>query len=964
MVARGSHWRVAEMRPGSDPVANLARALSAPDVLGHAGSEQDLETDLTRATLKRGGLGLVEAVKQARLGADENLLVLVDQFEELFRYKQADTDGADRGAAFVRLLLEAAQHPDVPVYVVVTMRSDFLGDCALFPNLPEAINDGLYLVPRMRFEQVKRAIEGPIGVANARIAPGLVNQLINDLNDLEGYADQLPVLQHVLMRTWDIWQGDPNAGDLIDLRHYEATGGMAEALSRHGDEVYNSLPSDRSRVIAEHVFKALTQSGGDNRDGIRRPTRFGDACAITQGSVEELTQVVEAFASPTCSFIMISPRDKGLAADTMLDISHESLMRIWARLKNWVKEEARSAETYRRIATAAGLHAGGQEDLLRDPYLSVALAWRDENDPNEAWAARVLPDAEDKVFPRTIQFLEASAARRAGERSRSAQRLWMTIVVLAAAVILLLALSTVAFTEKNKAQEALGMQRAERLADISTQTETGSIMGSLLGAEAYATAETPRTASALLSNLTLLDELAHVSLPAPWSHGAFADRGAFLGITTGVSPNDSSLVVMALPASIPRDINLLTHTRRLPGQPSMLCGVRGAPQFAVADRSNVRLYAVSGTTEPTLVASRELGPIDSLACMTKANSVAVATSDGSVKIVDMVIGKSITLGSAPGSRFGGVVVSSNGHAVAAIANGMTSFDVYEVVSRAKLGHVEIQHPSCPGDACAAQVVFSPDERQVAWLDGADVRVAELHRLDAPKSYGCRECLRVTSALIWGNAPLPLILVPGRHDQYNPTLRAYEGHVEYTVSSPDAPLPFVDYDYKKDGPRFVTSESDGLAIRSLADVNYPLIGDPKLLSGTVSAENLTRARGSLAVVAPDGRIEARSISASPIQLYDTASHGPIGQEPLPPPPLLATFLALRFSEDGRYLKATYDGTDGRRWLATYVVDPKLWKDEICRRVKGAIPKKELRDFLKANLFDEAHGFEFRNACGLT
>ena len=93
------------------------------------------------------------------------------------------------------------------------MRSDFLGDCALFEGLPEAINQGLYLIPRLNREQTQEAIEGPARVFGAQVDPALTTCLLNDqeglvheLSGQRGQTDQLPVLQHVLMRIWDLAQ--------------------------------------------------------------------------------------------------------------------------------------------------------------------------------------------------------------------------------------------------------------------------------------------------------------------------------------------------------------------------------------------------------------------------------------------------------------------------------------------------------------------------------------------------------------------------------------------------------------------------------------------------------------------------------------------------------------------------------------------------------------------------------------
>src|SRR2546422_1050280 len=107
--------------------------------------------------------------------------------------------------------------------------------------LPEAVTTGLYLIPRMTREQRRAAIVEPVRVGGGSIAPRLVNRLLNDVGD---NPDQLPILQHALMRTWDYWQAHDPHRRPIDLEDYRAIGGMAEALSLHADEAYGGLPDD------------------------------------------------------------------------------------------------------------------------------------------------------------------------------------------------------------------------------------------------------------------------------------------------------------------------------------------------------------------------------------------------------------------------------------------------------------------------------------------------------------------------------------------------------------------------------------------------------------------------------------------------------------------------------------------------------------------------------------------------
>jgi WD40 repeat protein len=452
VVAAGARWRIASFRPGDDPIGNLAGALAAPAVLGGDGRRDALLRPIVEASLRRSGRGLVEAVREARLPAHDNLLILVDQFEELFRFKRSARRGSgDDAAAFVRLLLQAAEQSEVPIYLILTLRSDFLDDCVAFQGLPEAVNRGQYLVPRMTREQQRLAITGPVAVAGAAIAPRLVLRLLNDVGD---DPDQLPILQHSLMRTWDYWEGHHADGEPLDLPHYEAIGTMREALSQHAEEAYLDLDDERLRRSAEMVFKALTEIGPQGK-GIRRPTTVGEISELGEVPVAEVIAAVEPFRAVGRTFV-VPPSRVALGASTVLDISHESLMRIWTRLRTWVAEEAAAADLYRRLAEAAAHHQDGRGGLWRDPELQLALRWRNETQPTAGWALRY-----DPSFARAMIFLELSREERRRyielkDRQQRRRLVRFRLMLIAAAVtsLALLVLGLLAFDAKQKAEES------------------------------------------------------------------------------------------------------------------------------------------------------------------------------------------------------------------------------------------------------------------------------------------------------------------------------------------------------------------------------------------------------------------------------------------------------------------------------------------------------------------------------
>lgn len=397
----GAAWRIAQFRPGANPVRALAKALASDGVLFQATAPAEGLADVVEGVLRMSRIGVSMLYEQAQPAGRPRLLLVADQFEELFRYRHAVTDAA----AFVNLLLAARDQPQSPIYVVITMRSDFLGECSEFQGLPEAINEGQYLVPRLTRDERRMAIVGPVGVGGGRINPVLVTRLVNDAGD---NPDQLSVLQHALNRTWMRWKNEHGGeGEMSDAQ-YEAIGTMAHALDQHADKAYSELETDRRKEICCIIFRALTETARDGR-GIRRPTTLSTLCALSGATQQEVTAVIDVFRKPSRSFLM-PPLPDPLGPDTVVDISHESLMRVWERLKDWADDEAQSARRYRRLSETAAMQAN-ERSLLRDPELQILLDWRAQNKPSRVWAERYGGD-----FDQTMRFLDDSEQERLKER--------------------------------------------------------------------------------------------------------------------------------------------------------------------------------------------------------------------------------------------------------------------------------------------------------------------------------------------------------------------------------------------------------------------------------------------------------------------------------------------------------------------------------------------------------------------
>lgn len=448
----GSQWRIITTRPGNSPILNLANSLiqSEKQEYGMDGDEKYLLA-LIHSTLRTSSKGLVDSLKQLKKTSDQNFLIMVDQFEELFRFKRnrSDSDAFNESLGYVRLLLAAIEQQELPVYIVLTMRSDFIGDCSQFQELTRMINLSHYLIPQMTRDNLYEAITGPVAVGGGKISTHLVQQLLNDVGD---NPDQLPILQHSLMRTWDYWERLGNFDEPLDIKHYEDIGKMEKALSMHANEAFDELDI-RSKELCEHMFKSLTEKGADNR-GIRRPSSVNEIASISQADPEEIIKIVNVFRAPGRSFLTPSAA-MTLHQDSVIDISHESLMRIWDKLRFWVDEEANAVHMYLKLAEAAGKYQEGLGSLWRQPDLQIAINWKEKQKPTLSWAQRYHP-----AFERTLVFLETSEKAYIAEeeikiklQKRAMRRTRIFAAVLGTAAIIALGLMIYSFDQSEKANK-------------------------------------------------------------------------------------------------------------------------------------------------------------------------------------------------------------------------------------------------------------------------------------------------------------------------------------------------------------------------------------------------------------------------------------------------------------------------------------------------------------------------------
>ncbi len=376
-------WQIHTITPGNAPIQALRKTLQA--------------SPAWPAT----SFDLVEHARQ-KLRTSENLLLIVDQFEELFSFRAGtlNKDAGNRAALFVSLILNAVDQREVPIYILLTMRTDFLGECAQFRELPEALNDCYYLVPSMTRMQQQDAIERPLEEQGVTISPSLLQRLLNESAE---DPDDLPVLQHLLRRLWENWKTRGAVGP-ITSEDYDAVGGWANAINQEADGVLGRFPDERANI--RRVFQWITDPGTGEKP-VRRARSLSECAEVSGFGQPRLKEVVRAFQERG----LLKPSDG--TDESLVDLPHESVMWQWTRLKSWIVQETERAAQLRFL-----LQSARQRVPLVGLALDSALKLRSRWQSHRTTALRYLNAAELEAVDSWIAHSDRV------EKARRRRRVW------------------------------------------------------------------------------------------------------------------------------------------------------------------------------------------------------------------------------------------------------------------------------------------------------------------------------------------------------------------------------------------------------------------------------------------------------------------------------------------------------------------------------------------------------------
>jgi len=465
-IPTSERWFVTSMLPGKHPFEELETALLRVAVNPPASLVQQLSDDER---------GIARAVRRILPDDGVELLLVIDQFEELFTL----CEDVEEQRRFLAGLRAAVTDDRSRLRVITTIRADFYDRPLRYQEIASLVRDGTVIVTPLAPDELEAAIVEPARRAGAEFEPGLVSRIVADVADQPG---ALPMLQYALTELYE-----RRVSGLLTLDAYGDIGGVSGSLATRAEELYHRAEPDEQNAI-RRLFSRLVNLGEGAEDTRRRVLR------------SELQRIPDGVISLYGTARLLSFDRDPVTREPTIEVAHEALIREWPRFRTWLDEDRDGIRVLRRLHDSAETwEAGGRDvgELYRGGPLDAAVEWSSRQ--------------KDTLNPLEQEFLAESAARRAAEEERERRgrrRLGTLLGSIAVALVAAIAAGLIAETQRRRADEearraGLGELRAEaaRLAQSGDDPD----LGMLLAAEAHARDDDHESLGTLQRVLTRTD---------------------------------------------------------------------------------------------------------------------------------------------------------------------------------------------------------------------------------------------------------------------------------------------------------------------------------------------------------------------------------------------------------------------------------------------------------------------------
>ncbi len=437
-IAGSNRWFLVDMVPGSTPLRNLETVLRSIAAKPPNRLLEQLQADTH---------GLVWAVDRVLSDVDGDLVLVIDQFEELFTL----VDDERERTHFLDLLHTTITDPDSRLWVIVTLRADFTDRPLQYTAFGELMRQRTEFVLPLSASEIEQAIVGPASRAGLRVEPELVAAVIADVKSEPG---ALPLLEYALTEVFE-----RRNGRRLTLAAYQAIGRLAGALAKRAEEVYNALDTVQQST-ARQAFLRLVTLGEGTEDTRRRILRSELVSVISDTSMVQ--KVLDAFGQ----FRLLTFDQDTLTREPTVEVAHEALLREWGRLQEWLDTSRADVRLQRLLTNASAEWQRMKQDasyLLTGARLSQYEEWVNVTDLALTGAEQAYLNASIQEHERREMLEQERRSREAELEKQARNRLRVLAAALLVFLVIAVGLTVFAFNERGEAasQAVIAKRNAE-----------------------------------------------------------------------------------------------------------------------------------------------------------------------------------------------------------------------------------------------------------------------------------------------------------------------------------------------------------------------------------------------------------------------------------------------------------------------------------------------------------------------
>ncbi|MFQ3215236.1 MAG: hypothetical protein ACI9XJ_001801 [Marivirga sp.] len=471
-------WKIVSFRPGKNPLATFATALSQPAIVQNEEAER-IDPNLSERfehLLRENNYALIEIIEEFKLTLKANLLIYIDHLDDLLFYAgpKGSTENRDI-AVFVKRLVEVANQSAYPIHIITTLRTDVAGHFSIYPEFSEIINKNQFLLSALSTKELNPIFENISKNSGINFDRDLLKHLQAYYND---HPLDLGEFQHAMKRSVERWHAEGSKGS-VNLEHLNKVGGLNATIQHQLDNIYGYMSSENKKAC-RLMFQAITETSVIETIHAL-PRSIADIALIADQPISRIIEVVSPFIDEICGVITkydpqnITGRLEKLNHATAheeeliteyseVTISQDLLFEEWPRLKKWIKEEHLNSNIIKDIAK----DAGHDDPPYEGEKLLSTWKWYKEVQPHAGWAEQYTKNfaIAESFLLRSKELSNREVERRASEelsREQSTKRNRNIKIIFSLIALVLVAFAFFKTQEASEAAQDANKQQLKAL---------------------------------------------------------------------------------------------------------------------------------------------------------------------------------------------------------------------------------------------------------------------------------------------------------------------------------------------------------------------------------------------------------------------------------------------------------------------------------------------------------------------